>query len=32
VAGSAKRYICCLYQAECRNMERMANVVAGSDD
>ena len=31
MAGSAKRYICGLYQAERRNMERMADVVAGSD-
>lgn len=31
VEGSAKRYIRGLYQAERRNMERMADVVAGSD-
>lgn len=31
VEGSAKRYIRGLYQVERRNMERMADIVAGSD-
>jgi SRSO17 transposase len=31
VEGSAKRYVCGLYQATRRNMERMADVVVGSD-